>query len=383
MQLILGAAGAAFGTMVGIGPQMGWAIGSMIGGAMAGPTKVDGQHQQQLADLRVTGGEYGQCIPFVLGTAGIAGQIWWNTDRRATTTETTQRSGKGGGGTESTSSTINYDMDILIGLSDNPINGITRIWDNGALIWTHSLGSTPESRAASDATTKWRRMTVYTGADDQLPDPTYEAAVGVGNAPAYRGRGSVFIEGLNLGGGGALPNLVFEVDAGDGSGGGVYVLDVTISTSTETPFEFRSVALDSGWNGVQPLAMTVTIDAAATQGSSTSAPALSTGGSPVGPTPFPDGTILTLFNNGAIQGHNGRDGVGGAGGNASGGEVGGDPYPWTMGSPGTDGEDATPGENGGVGISIEWPLYTPNGLGSVTGGTPGAGAGGGGGGAGP
>jgi len=56
-------------------------------------------------------------------------------------------------------------------------------------------------------------MTAYTGAASQLPDPDYEAAVGAANAPAYRGRGSVFIKSLQLGGGGQIPNLTFEVVA--------------------------------------------------------------------------------------------------------------------------------------------------------------------------
>jgi hypothetical protein len=64
---------------------------------------------------------------------------------------------------------------------------------------------------ASDESAWWRRITYYTGGTTQLPDATYEAAVGAGNAPAYRGRGTVFIEGLNLGTSGQLPVLTFEV----------------------------------------------------------------------------------------------------------------------------------------------------------------------------
>jgi hypothetical protein len=56
-----------------------------------------------------------------------------------------------------------------------------------------------ESALSSKSQNTWRRMTVYTGAADQLPDPTYETAVGVGYAPAYRDRGTVFLEGLQLG----------------------------------------------------------------------------------------------------------------------------------------------------------------------------------------
>lgn len=216
-QLVLAAAGAAIGSIVpGVGTALGWSIGSMLGGALIGsPTqKIQGE-QQQMMDLRITGSEYGQAIPFLLGSAAIAGQMWWNTDRRPTTNTTTTSSGGkgGGGGTEVTSSTITYDMDCLIGLTGNEIIGIARIWMNGELIWTADADATESSQAASAVSNKWSRLTVYTGADDQLPDPTYEAAVGLGNAPAYRGRGSVFIEGLKLGQGGQVPNLTFEVVA--------------------------------------------------------------------------------------------------------------------------------------------------------------------------
>ncbi|MGP1664685.1 MAG: hypothetical protein ACTS5I_01965, partial [Rhodanobacter sp.] len=94
-------------------------------------------------DLKVTGSEYGQAIPYVRGSAAIAGQMWWNTDRRATTTTTTESSGgKGGGGVETSTSTTTYDMDCLIGLTDNEIVGIARIWDNGKLIYTGDVGAT-------------------------------------------------------------------------------------------------------------------------------------------------------------------------------------------------------------------------------------------------
>src|ERR1017187_1252972 len=218
-QLILSAAGGAISTYMGFGPAAGWAIGSMLGAAtIKNPTqKVQGD-QQTIMDLRITGTEYGRSIPFLIGSASIAGQMWWNTDRRPNTVTTTTHTGGGGkggggGGTDVTSSTTTYDMDCLIGLTDNPIIGISRVWINGELIWTSDHDATDASRAASLVSTSWARLTVYNGSDTQLPDPTYEAAVGIGNAPAYRGRSYVFIEGLKLGQGGQVPNVTFEVVA--------------------------------------------------------------------------------------------------------------------------------------------------------------------------
>lgn len=215
-QLVIAAAGAAIGSTFGM-PTLGWAIGSMLGSALFPEKGQKVSQAQPLMDLRVTGSEYGQPIPYVRGAAGIAGQMWWNTDRRPTTTTTSSGGGgKGGGGPTVESSTTTYDMDCLIGLSGNEIAGVRRIWNNGDLIYTAADDATAGSIAASAATNAWTRLTVYTGSATQLPDPTYEAAVGSANACAYRGRGYVFIEGLKLGQSGQVPNLTFEVVA-DGS----------------------------------------------------------------------------------------------------------------------------------------------------------------------
>lgn len=203
-QLAIAAAGAAVGFAVGGpgGAQIGWAVGSMVG-AQFGPKQKS--HGPRLEDLKVTGSEYGQTIPWAAGHPRIAGQVWWASQRREIGTTTSQ--GKGGGGAESTSYT--YEVDILYGLVNRQILGVSRIWSNGKLIWTALVESDEDSVINSQNEAPWDRITVYTGGSTQLPDPTYEAAVA--NAPAYRGRGTVFIEGLQLGNSGVIPNLTFEV----------------------------------------------------------------------------------------------------------------------------------------------------------------------------
>lgn len=193
-QLVLGAAGAAVGFYLGgpTGAQYGFAAGAALGGYYETVRKkIEGP---RLSDLRVTGTEYGECIPYVIGAPRISGQVWWASDKRAVGNTT------GGKGGEPQVTTYTYEIDVLIGLTSNEIAGVRRIWSNGKLVWV-----------GTDRPDLWRRMTIYTGDAAQLPDPTYEAAVGVGNAPAYRGRGSVFIEGLQIDGYGQLPNLTFEV----------------------------------------------------------------------------------------------------------------------------------------------------------------------------
>jgi hypothetical protein len=205
-RLVLASAGAAVGGFFGgtVGAQVGWALGSMVGGTFEPNQKSAGP---RLNDLSVSGSSYGTAIPYVVGSPRVAGQIVWASAKREIATTQTQGKG-GGGGQEYTSYT--YEVDLLILLTDNIIQGITRVWSNGELIYsTNSTAIT--TLLASNSTSRWARLTPYTGAATQLPDPTYEAAVGTVNAPAYRGRGSVFIQGLQLGSSGQLPNLTFEV----------------------------------------------------------------------------------------------------------------------------------------------------------------------------
>lgn len=204
-QVVLGAVGAVVGGYFGgpAGAQAGWAIGSAIGAAVGPKQRTSGP---KLDDLRVGGVEYGQPIPWIAGHPRLAGQLWWASDRHEIATTTSQ--GKGGG-PEHTS--FSYEIDLLIGLVDREIQGVSRVWLNGKLVYGRLDGASQETLTASVSDAVWRRITVYTGAATQLPDPVYEAAVGVGAAPAYRGRGSVFIEGLQLGSSGQLPNLTFEV----------------------------------------------------------------------------------------------------------------------------------------------------------------------------
>lgn len=213
-QLVIAAAGAALGGSLvpgviaaGItGAQAGWIVGSLVGSAFAPAQKVQGP---RLSDLTVSSSAYGTPIPYVQGSPRLAGQIIYASTKREIAT-TTRQGGKGGGGKQKVT-TYTYEVDLLILLTDNLMPNVTRIWSNGKLIWNKSATADAGTIAASDATPAWSRIAFYSGAASQLPDPTYEAAVGTANAPAYRGRGTVFIQSLQLGTGGQIPNLTFEI----------------------------------------------------------------------------------------------------------------------------------------------------------------------------
>lgn len=187
-------------------------IGAGIAGAVAGGLIASALQPTQksvgprLGDLRVQSSRYGTIIPFVVGSPRIAGQVIWASNKKEISTVTS--SGKGGG---SQSTNYTYSVDLLILLTDNVQAGVTRVWIDGALVWNKLSSVSQTVASSSDKIPQWTRMTPYGGGPTQLTDPTYEAAVGTANAPAYRGRLTVFIEGLQLGSSGQIPNITFEI----------------------------------------------------------------------------------------------------------------------------------------------------------------------------
>lgn len=228
--LVLGAVGAVAGFFVGgpAGAAVGFGLGAALGASLTKPPTLDAG---KLGDLKASPASYGATIPYIKGVMRVPGVIVWNSEKRETKTTTSQGGGKGGGPSVETT-TYTYSMDVLLLLSAGEIVGVRRVWSAGKLIWTvHADSSDADVTASSDGT-HWDRMTVYTGASDQTPDATYEAAVGTADAIAYRGRGSVFIENLQLGGSGQMPQLTFEVFTSGTAVGGLGSNSVTEDFST-------------------------------------------------------------------------------------------------------------------------------------------------------
>lgn len=198
-RVVLGVVGGVVGYFAGgpSGAYYGFAIGYGVGALTE-----EGPSGPRLSDLRFTSSQYGQPIPWIRGAPRISGSIIWASDKRELSS-----GGKGGNEGEQYS----YEVDVLVLLCDHEAAGVGRIWSNGNLVWNSRVDAPADTVIASDDSNLWRRLQFYRGDDAQLPDPTYEAAVGVGNAPAYRGRSTLMIEGLQLGSSGQLPNLTFEV----------------------------------------------------------------------------------------------------------------------------------------------------------------------------
>ncbi|WP_370241330.1 baseplate multidomain protein megatron [Pararhodobacter marinus] len=202
--LLLSAAGAAIGANFGgavlglsglvIGRAVGAAVGRLIDQRLLGlgSGRVE---TGRIERLQITGAGEGVPIPRLWGRMRTAGHVIW-ASRFQEIPGRSQRTKHGFGPRVTEES--RYVVSVAIALCEGEIGGIGRIWAYG------------EEIARSEM-----NIRVYTGTDDQLPDPKIEAVEGLGNAPAYRGTAYVVIEDLDLGPfGNRLPNFVFEVVRG-------------------------------------------------------------------------------------------------------------------------------------------------------------------------
>lgn len=198
-QIVGGIVGAIVGYVAtGFNPYgafQGAAIGAAIGGYLdppKGPT-VSGP---RLQDLAVQTSTYGAFIPRVYGVVPIHGNMLWLENNKLKETARKEESGgKGAGGSSSTLETFTYSATFAIGLCQGPIAGIRRVWCADKLIYNAGSDDLETVVASNQQSAGWR---LYLGTDDQMPDPRYEADVGVGNAPAYRGMAYIVFDDFQL-----------------------------------------------------------------------------------------------------------------------------------------------------------------------------------------
>ncbi len=146
-----------------------------------GPKETEGT---RLEDLSVQTSTYGADIPRLYGTISMAGNILWlEGGKLKEVVKKNKKGGKGGASTTPTK-TYTYFATFALGLCEGPIAGVRRIWCSDTLLY--NAGSDDlETIIASNANAKgWK---LYLGSDEQQPDSRYEADVGAGNAPAFRG----------------------------------------------------------------------------------------------------------------------------------------------------------------------------------------------------
>ena len=198
--LVLGTVGAVIGASFGA-PQVGYALGSAIGGALFPEAVKDGP---RITDLKVQNSQFGSPIPIVYGSYRLAGQLIWAAKLVEHPDQTD--SGSGGGGSTNYTYTCSFAISIC---QRYPKKGsaLGRIWADGKLIYDGRVNPTKVGFIAS------KPVKFYDGVETQLPDSTMEAELGVGNVPAYRGQVYVVFTDLELGKfGNRLPNFTFEIN---------------------------------------------------------------------------------------------------------------------------------------------------------------------------
>lgn len=191
--IVLQSVGAALGGIFGpIGAAIGAGLGAMGGYAIDAALINSTRHIEgvRLNSGRVTTAEEGAALPFVYGTARVAGTLIWTT--RFEEKKTTERQG-GKGGPKVTS--YSYFGNAAYAVAEGEIAFIRRVWADGQEIDLTGI-----------------EMRLHRGTADQQPDPLIEAKQGPGNAPAYRGTAYVVFERIPLDAyGNRLPQFHFEV----------------------------------------------------------------------------------------------------------------------------------------------------------------------------
>jgi len=226
----LGVLGAVAGAFIpGVGPLLGYAIGSAIGGILFAP-KINTEGPR-LTDLSIQSSAEGQPIYKIYGAMRTAGNVIWGkplVEKR----KTKKSGGKGGGGGKTR--TYSYTVDFAVALCEGPVTAIRKIWADGKLIYDMSV-LTPAEQAIVDAggfvpnvisrvqssTSKTSNivdvggtMRIYTGTETQLPDPLIESDLGAGNTPAFRGTCYIVFDNFKLADfGNRIPNITAEVVA--------------------------------------------------------------------------------------------------------------------------------------------------------------------------
>jgi len=199
--IIFSAIGAAAGASIGggvlglssvlIGRAFGATAGRLVDQSILGAGS-DPVETGRVDRFRLTGASEGAPIAQLYGRNRVAGQVIWATRFQ----ENAQNTGSGKGSFSGAGTTsYSYSVSLAIALCEGEITRVGRIWADGQEIGAGDLN-----------------LRLYTGAQDQMPDPKIEAVNGAGRAPAYRGVAYVVIEDLNVTRfGNRVPQFTFEV----------------------------------------------------------------------------------------------------------------------------------------------------------------------------
>ncbi len=194
---VLPIVGAVVGAYFGM-PQLGYAIGSLIGNAVD-PLKIQGP---KIGDNGVQTSAEGAIRPVVYGTGPVVGNIISRGNRQIKKKK--KKQGKGGPVTV----TEHVYWTFAIRICEGPIAAVTRIWEDEKLVYDIR----PGSPIAAESAKYGQRFTLYLGDETQLPDPDLEVYGGMGNVNAHRGTAYIVFPNYDLTDRReSIPNYRFEV----------------------------------------------------------------------------------------------------------------------------------------------------------------------------
>lgn len=201
------------------------ALGSLIGSALF-PTQLPAG--PRITDNRTTTATIGEPVPILFGTADLAGTV---IELGPLVEHSSEQGGKGG----PEQKVFNYTQTIAIGLCERvddsadptigAIGGVTRIWENGTIVYdirpqqqaNTALGFVAETdeqyaNRLSVSAQYAETFTLYLGDEQQEPDPSIEAYKGFGEVADYRSLAYIVYPDRQLQNGQGLrhPNFTFE-----------------------------------------------------------------------------------------------------------------------------------------------------------------------------
>lgn len=217
-QILGGGVGAVVGAILaaptgGLSLAGGALLGAQVGMAAGGyldPPKGPTIYGPRLGDRSVQTSTYGTILTRYYGTISAHGNATWLENNQLKESVRKKKSGGKGGGSVSTVKTYTYSATFFLSLGEGEIAGIRRMWCQDKLIYNAGSDDLETIIASNQAASGWK---LYRGTDDQLPDPRYEADVGVGNASAYRGEAYIAFYDFQLADfGNSLQGAQFKVE---------------------------------------------------------------------------------------------------------------------------------------------------------------------------
>lgn len=227
MRQIMPIAGAVVGGMFGA-PQLGFAIGSMIGN-IVDPIEIQGR---KLGDAPTQVAAEGGARAIVFGKGCVRAVVLMERGGR-TVKKQRARGGKGGPKQEGDERAF---WTYAIGIGEAiPGGAILRIWENEKLVYD----VTPESTIPEDTAEFAKLFRFYDGSEDQLPDPAIEAIyTDPTDAPYYRGTAYMVFPQRDLTDfGEAVPTYRVEVATASVITGGNWNADDTSAQTLIIPGE--------------------------------------------------------------------------------------------------------------------------------------------------